>query len=147
MGLHTGDRPTREGYVGIDVHRGPGRAPPTAARSRLPDDAALLDRHALRDSRRCIGSRTSTGRPGSFQLGDGEFPPRDAGSVDLPTPATRFLGREPSSSRRSPVFERDPRVLTIVGPGGTGKTRFAIELARLLADEADGGTVFFRSPA
>jgi predicted ATPase len=33
-------------------------------------------------------------------------------------------------------------VLTIVGPGGTGKTRFAIELARLLADHADGGTIF-----
>jgi non-specific serine/threonine protein kinase len=40
------------------------------------------------------------------------------------------------------VLERDPRVLTIVGPGGTGKTRFALELARLLADEADGGTAF-----
>ncbi len=33
-------------------------------------------------------------------------------------------------------------MLTVVGPGGTGKTRFAIELARLLAEEADGGTVF-----
>ena len=33
-------------------------------------------------------------------------------------------------------------MLTIVGPGGTGKTRFSIELARFLADEADGGTVF-----
>ena len=28
------------------------------------------------------------------------------------------------------------------GPGGAGKTRFSIELARLLAEEADGGTVF-----
>ena len=33
-------------------------------------------------------------------------------------------------------------MLTIVGPGGTGKTRFSIELARFLAEEADGGTVF-----
>jgi predicted ATPase len=40
------------------------------------------------------------------------------------------------------VYERDPRVLTILGPGGTGKTRFAIELARVLAEEAEGGTVF-----
>ena len=30
------------------------------------------------------------------------------------------------------VYERDPRVVTIVGPGGTGKMRFSIELARLL---------------
>ena len=40
------------------------------------------------------------------------------------------------------MYERDPRVLTILGPGGTGKTRLAIELGRLLAEEADGGTVF-----
>jgi glycogen debranching enzyme len=33
------------------------------------------------------------------------------------------------------VYERDPRVLTIVGPGGTGKTRFSLELARLLGDD------------
>ena len=33
-------------------------------------------------------------------------------------------------------------MVTIVGPGGAGKTRFSIELARLLAEEADGGTVF-----
>ena len=39
-------------------------------------------------------------------------------------------------------YDEDPRVLTITGPGGTGKTRFAIELARLLSEEAEGGTVF-----
>ena len=39
-------------------------------------------------------------------------------------------------------LDREPRLLTIIGPGGTGKTRFSIELARFLAEEADGGTVF-----
>ena len=39
-------------------------------------------------------------------------------------------------------LDREPRLLTIIGPGGTGKTRFAIELVRFLAEEADGGTVF-----
>jgi predicted ATPase len=63
--------------------------------------------------------------------------------VDLPTPATRFLGREHELfGAVSLVYERDPKVLTILGPGGTGKTRFALELTRLLADEADGGSVF-----
>ena len=47
-----------------------------------------------------------------------------------------------SSTRVSLVLEHDPRILTIVGPGGTGKTRFSLELARLLAEDADGGTVF-----
>src|SRR6185436_20402044 len=70
-------------------------------------------------------------------------PLRTPGSVDLPTPATAFVGREGELfAAVSLVYERDPRVLTILGPGGTGKTRFALELARLLAEDADGGTVF-----
>ena len=79
-----------------------------------------------------------------YQLGEREFPPlRTPGSVELPTPATPFLGREQELfDAVSLVYERDPRVLTIVGPGGTGKTRFSIELARLLGDDAEGGTVF-----
>ena len=40
------------------------------------------------------------------------------------------------------MYERDPRVFSVLGPGGTGKTRFALELCRLLAEDADGGTVF-----
>ena len=66
--------------------------------------------------------------------------------LDLPTPATRFLGRERELFEAASVWlERDPRMLTIIGPGGTGKTRFSIELARFLAEDADGGTVFVRS--
>ena len=78
------------------------------------------------------------------QLGPGDFPPlRTSGSAELPSPATPFLGREQELFDAVAVaYERDPRVLTILGPGGTGKTRFAIELVRLLADDADGGTVF-----
>ena len=40
------------------------------------------------------------------------------------------------------VLTETPPILTIIGPGGTGKTRFSIELSRLLAEDADGGTVF-----
>ena len=81
---------------------------------------------------------------GSCSSARPRFPPlRTPGAVDLPTPATAFLGREAELyAAVAVVLERDPRILTIVGPGGTGKTRFAIELARLLAEEADGGTVF-----
>jgi predicted ATPase/class 3 adenylate cyclase len=146
MGLHTGaPSVTAEGYVGIDVHRG-ARVAALAHGGQIvvsPATAALLDGERLRD----LGAHRLKDFEGAthlFQLGDDEFPPlRTPGSVDLPVPATRFLGRERELfDAVSLVYERDPRVLTILGPGGTGKTRFAIELARLLAEDAEGGTVF-----
>ena len=146
MGLHTGvPTITSEGYVGIDVHRG-ARMAALAHGGQIvtsPTTAALLSGVELRD----LGQHRLKDFDGSIrlsQLGLTEFPPlRTPGSVDLPTPATQFLGRERELFEAvSLVYGRDPRVLTILGPGGTGKTRFALELARLLADEADGGTVF-----
>ena len=146
MGLHTGTPLLGpEGYVGIDVHRG-ARVGALAHGGQIllsPAAAGLLDGEPLLD----LGSHRLKDFEGAthlYQLGEGEFPPlRTPGSVDLPTPATRFLGREHELfDAVSLVLDRDPRVLTIVGPGGTGKTRFAIELARLLAEEADGATLF-----
>ena len=146
MGLHTGT-PTvdSEGYVGIDVHRGArvaalahgGQVIVSATAAALLGDEPLRDlgRHRLKDF----------DAPAQlFQLGTSEFPPlRTPGAVDLPTPATHFLGRERELFEAATLWlDREPRVLTIIGPGGTGKTRFSIELARFLAEEADGGTVF-----
>jgi predicted ATPase/class 3 adenylate cyclase len=146
MGLHTGT-PTvaGEGYVGVDVHRGARIAGLAHGEQILVSQstAALLDGVELVD----VGAHRLKDFEGAtrlFQLGDGDFPPlRTPGSIDLPTPPTRFLGRERELFEAvAIVYDHDPHVLTILGPGGTGKTRFAIELARLLADEAEGGTVF-----
>ena len=146
MGLHTG-APTvaAEGYVGIDVHRGArvaavahgGQVILSAATAALLEDEPLLDlgRHRLKDF----------GVPAQlFQLGVGEFPPlRTPAAVDLPRPATHFLGRERELFEGVTLWlDRVPRLLTVTGPGGTGKTRFSIELVRRLAEEADGGTIF-----
>jgi predicted ATPase/class 3 adenylate cyclase len=146
MGLHTGAPSVAgEGYVGIDVHRGARVGALAHGGQTLvsPSTAALLDglplvdlgRHRLKDFE---------GVTQLHQLGEQPFPPlRTPGSVELPSPATRFLGRESELfDAVSLVYDRDPRVMTILGPGGTGKTRFALELARLLAEDADGGTVF-----
>ncbi len=146
MGLHTGvPTQTSEGYVGLDVHRGARIAALSHGEQILvsPTTAALLDAEPLRD----LGQHRLKDFEGAvhlYQLDDRDFPPlRTPGSVELPDPATRFLGREQELfDAVSLVYERDPRILTIVGPGGTGKTRFAIELARLLGDDAAGGTVF-----
>jgi class 3 adenylate cyclase len=146
MGLHTGT-PTvaAEGYVGIDVHRAArvgalahgGQVIVSASTAALLEDEPLrdLERHRLKD----FDAPTRL-----FQLGVADFPPlRTPGALDLPTPATHFLGRERELFEAASVWlDRDPRLLTIIGPGGTGKTRFSIELARFLAEEADGGTVF-----
>ena len=145
MGLHTGEPTvTSEGYVGIDVHRGARVAALAHGGQILLTDSTKafleapvrnLGRHRLKDF---------AGPTRLHQLGTGDFPSlRTPGAVELPTPATRFLGRESDLHRAVSIWlEREPRMLTIVGPGGVGKTRFAIELARLLADEADGATIF-----
>ena len=147
MGLHTGTPTlTAEGYVGVDVHRGARVAAVAhggqvllteATSSLLGAGTALTDlgRHRLKDF---------DGPARLLQLGARHFPPlRTPGAVDLPTPVTRFLGRERELFEAlSTWLEQEPRILTVLGPGGTGKTRFALELARLLAEEAEGGTVF-----
>ena len=146
MGLHTGTPTlTPEGYVGVDVHRG-ARVAALAHGGQVvlsPATAALLDGHELRD----LGLHRLKDFDTAIrlsQLDSAEFPPlRTRGSVELPVPATRFIGREGELfDAISVVYDHDPRVLSILGAGGTGKTRFAIELGRLLADEAEGGTVF-----
>ncbi len=47
----------------------------------------------------------------------------------LPQPATRFVGREQELLEAADLLAR-ARLLTLTGPGGVGKTRLAIELAR-----------------
>ena len=121
IGLHTG-APTvaHEGYVGVGVHR--GRAIAALAHGGQvvvsPTTAALLDSRPLAD----LGLHRLKDFDGAtrlFQLGGGEFPDvRTPGSVSLPDPATAFIGREQELlDAIGLVFERDPRVLTVVGPG------------------------------
>jgi len=58
--------------------------------------------------------------------------------VSLPAPPGRFIGRERELDETADLLGRT-RLLTLVGPGGAGKTRLAIELAgRALSDHPDG---------
>lgn len=63
--------------------------------------------------------------------------------MNLPTPATPFIGREDELERIIDMLQRDDtRLVTLVGPGGVGKTRLALEVARRLSTEFPDGAVF-----
>jgi predicted ATPase len=66
-----------------------------------------------------------------YQLGNGEFPPlKSLYRTNLPVPATPFLGREHELAEVVELLTRDDlRLLTLTGPGGTGKTRLALQAA------------------
>lgn len=72
-----------------------------------------------------------------FQLGEGAFPRlKSLFRVVLPVPATPFLGREAELAEVvSRLAEPATRLLTLTGPGGTGKTRLALQAA---AEASDG---------
>ena len=66
-----------------------------------------------------------------FQLGGGEFPALEEPlSDEPPIPATAFLGRERELREVVEPLEReDARLVTLTGPGGTGKTRLTLQAA------------------
>ena len=57
-------------------------------------------------------------------------------AVSLPMPLTALVGREADvKALRHWLADPGARLITLVGPGGVGKTRLALELARAIADE------------
>ncbi len=135
MGLHTGEAlVVDDHYVGLDVHRaarigacghgGQVVLSPTTVALLDPDELALtgLGEHRLKDLAAPVRL---------YQLGDERFPPLKAlFRTNLPVPATPFLGREAELSELTArASEPGLRALTLTGPGGTGKTRLALQLA------------------
>lgn len=71
--------------------------------------------------------------------------PGTAGAApnNLPFQPTPFIGREKELADLRALFRRDDvRLVTLTGPGGTGKTRLAIQAATLLLPDFKGGVVF-----
>ena len=69
-------------------------------------------------------------------MGDSQLHP-EANPVTLPAPLTRFVGREVELAR-APALLAEARLLTLTGPGGAGKTRLAVQLPSVVADQLDG---------
>jgi predicted ATPase/class 3 adenylate cyclase len=142
VGLHTGTPLlTDEGYVGGDVHRaariaaaGHGgqvlvsKSTATLVELELND----LGEHRLKDL---------SAPERVYQLGDGDFPAlKSLYRTNLPVPATPFLGREQELAEVVALLAADnARLLTLTGPGGTGKTRLALQAAGLASDAYPDG--------
>jgi predicted ATPase/class 3 adenylate cyclase len=137
VGLHTGTPLlTDEGYVGGDVHRAArigaaghgGQVLVSASTAQLVELGLTdLGEHRLKDL--AVPERI-------FQLGDAEFPAlKSLYRTNLPVPATPFLGREQELSDVVKLLSTDEtRLLTLTGPGGTGKTRLALQAAAEVSD-------------
>ncbi|MFL6040071.1 MAG: ATP-binding protein [Gaiellales bacterium] len=143
MGLHTGEPMLGdEGYVGMDVHRGArvasaghgGQVLLSQTTRDLLDSTRFelvdLGLHRLKD----------LSEPQRlYQLGTGQFPPlKTLHETNLPVPSTPFLGRERELGEVLGLL-RSSRVLTLTGPGGSGKTRLALQAAAEAADEFPAG--------
>ena len=136
MGLHTGEpNVTTEGYVGIDVHRAARIAAAghggqvlvsQATRAFAGNDLRDLGEHRLKD--------LSTPER-IYQLGSVEFPPlKSLNNSNLPLPPDPLVGRKKELADVSRSLRDGTRLLTITGPGGIGKTRFALDVAAELVD-------------
>ena len=148
IGIHSG-RPslTEEGYVGEDVHlaarvaasaHGGQIVVTDTTRSKLDQPHRLheLGEHRLKDIADALAL---------FQLGDAAFPPlRTVSSTNLPRPPSSLVGRREDVDAILDRMQAGARLVTLTGPGGTGKTRLAIETATVSLPAFGGG--IFRVP-
>jgi predicted ATPase/class 3 adenylate cyclase len=157
MGLHTGE-PTRAagGYVGLDVHRaaricaaGHGgqtllsQTTRTLVEYDLPAGVRLRDvgEHRLKDLQR-------PERLYQLVIPDlpSAFPPLrslDRRAHNLPVQPTPLIGREQVGAAVCALLRRAAvHLLTLTGPGGTGKTRLGLQVAADLLEDFESGVYF-----
>jgi predicted ATPase len=65
----------------------------------------------------------------------------DPGASNIPRATTSLIGRDGTAADAVALLRRsDTRLVTFSGPGGTGKTRLALEVGARLRDSFEGGT-------
>ena len=154
MGLHSGlGTLGGDDYVGVDVHRAARIAAAAHGGQILVSEATrglveghlgngvellALGEHELRDLARP--------EPLYQVVADGlerEFPPLkaagDTSRGNLPSRLTTFIGRQAELDELALLMDSN-RLITLVGPGGTGKTSLAVELLRREAGRFTDGT-------
>ncbi len=154
IGMHTGEPTPFEGdYFGIDVHRaarissaGHGGqvllSRTTLELAELPEGVTVKDlgEHRLKDLEQpeWVIQLVIDGL-------DQEFPPLNSLETpsNLPVDTSALVGREAEMAGIDELLARpDVRLVTITGPGGTGKTRLALAVARRQAEAFRNGLVF-----
>jgi len=144
MGIHTGEPLlTDSGYAGMDVHRAArvaaaghgGQVLVSQSTRDLVESADLRDlgEHRLKDLTR---------PERIYQLGHESFSPlKTLNRMNLPLAANPLVGRREEQLELTDLLRRC-RLVTITGPGGTGKTRLALQIAAELAEDFPDGVFF-----
>ncbi len=153
MGVHAGEARVVDGnYVGYEVHHAARVASAAHGGQVLVSGAAKglvgdpgggitlrdLGQHSLKD----VAAAEHLFQADADGL-RAAFPPlRTVGQVagNLPAQLTSFVGRAELADARALLDQ--VRLLTLTGPGGTGKTRLSLELASGCADRFPDGTWF-----
>lgn len=165
IGMHTGenavpgDTDSGADYVGYDVHRAArvaaaahggqvllSSATRTLIGDQLPEGVTLRDlgEHRMKD----LPEPDRLWRLVIEGVPDVAAAPRtlSAAPNNLALQLTSFVGRRKELAEARALLERT-RLLTLVGPGGTGKTRLSIELAsQAMPEFADGVWVVRLAP-
>jgi predicted ATPase/class 3 adenylate cyclase len=155
IGLHTGEASLAgSDYVGLDVHRAARIAAAghggqvllsettrTLAESSLPEGVTTRDlgQRRLKDLSRPerIHQLVIEGLPNEFLA----LKTLDATPNNLPIQLSSFLGRERELGEVEELLSRT-RLLTLTGPGGTGKTRLSLQVGAREADRFPDGIFF-----
>lgn len=154
IGVHTGHGVLgADDYVGVDVHRahrisdaGHGgqvvvsEATANLVEGRLPSE---LDVRPLGRYRLAGFAEPMTLHQLTIDGLNGSFPPLRARRAEsmLPKPLTDFVGRETEIERAIAILA-EHRLLTLTGPGGTGKTRLSLEIAARAEPNFGDGACF-----
>jgi hypothetical protein len=155
MGLHSGESQERDAdYFGPVVNRAArimsagfggqilvSSFTAELAAGRLPQDASLLDlgEHCLRD----LALPEHLYQICHPQL-EQRFPPlKSLGAYlhNLPVQLTSFIGRQHELDEVNRLLDQT-RLLTLLGPGGTGKTRLMLQAAAEVIDRYPDGVWF-----
>jgi predicted ATPase/DNA-binding SARP family transcriptional activator len=101
------------------------------ARRTFVDELGLEPSGELRELEAAILRQDS-----SLDVGSTVAPPR------LPAPATPLVGRRRELDAITALLTEGPRLVTLTGPGGSGKTRLALQAAREVAERFADGVVY-----